>query len=364
MRAEVSLIIEVLKYPESVLEYNSTDWQIILSQGYRHRLLGRLFCLLSDKQLNDHIPEALRWHFQSMQHLSLAHSRDMHIEKLKIEKALKMVGVQPVFLKGLAYDLAKDASSKGRLYADVDIYIPREQIPAAEHALKLNGWFQEEMADYDVAYYRNWMHEIPPLVHKERAVTLDVHHHLLPLTCRFAFSVDKLNLSKAGGHLVLDRDDRILHSACHLFMETEFNKGLRDLSDLDLMFRQHAGADENFWFSITSRADELGLGRLFFYALRYCHQILGTPVPQQILEKCHRQWAPSFGLSVLDWLFTKVLTEPVNANSRFALRSAHYLMFIRGHWLKMPLHILLYHSLHKGWKGFMSMLQRSENVKE
>ncbi len=37
---------------------------------------------------------------------------------------------------------------------------------------------------YDDLYYRQWMHELPPLVHGERGRMVDVHHTILPLTAR------------------------------------------------------------------------------------------------------------------------------------------------------------------------------------
>ena len=37
---------------------------------------------------------------------------------------------------------------------------------------------------YDDAYYRRWMHELPPLIHRTRDRMIDVHHTILPLTAR------------------------------------------------------------------------------------------------------------------------------------------------------------------------------------
>ena len=40
------------------------------------------------------------------------------------------------------------------------------------------------LTPYDDAYYRDHMHELPPLIHKERDRMIDVHHTILPLTAR------------------------------------------------------------------------------------------------------------------------------------------------------------------------------------
>ena len=70
----------------------------------------------------------------------------------------------------------------------------------------------------------------------------------------------------------------VLHSAAHLFQDGELNGGLRDLVDLDSLLR-HFGSDENFWGGLVSRAQTMDLERPLYYALRYCEQWLGTPVP-------------------------------------------------------------------------------------
>ena len=37
---------------------------------------------------------------------------------------------------------------------------------------------------YDQRYYREWMHELPPLLHVRRQTALDVHHAIAPETAR------------------------------------------------------------------------------------------------------------------------------------------------------------------------------------
>ncbi|GAB3036349.1 nucleotidyltransferase family protein [Bowmanella dokdonensis] len=354
------LICAVLTQPDRIKGFDLPNWQALLSQGYSARLLGRLYSLFTERELFRYVPDELKWHFSSAFELSLSHARDMHIEVEKVEAALRMVGIVPVFLKGVAYDLASDRSGKGRLYADVDIYVPVEQLPSAEHALGLHGWRSEKLSDYDNEYYRRWMHEIPPLVHAERAVTLDVHHSLLPLTCRYAFSAKRLMMeSTMGGHRILCNTDRILHAICHLFMESEYDKGLRDLSDLDLLLRQHAETDPLFWTRLLERADDLGVGRLCFYALRYTLMIFNTPIPEDVAEQSQRKWAPNpIVLRLADSLFLRVLTTPPPTDGNLSIRLAHFAMYVRGHWLRMPLRLLIPHLLRKGWMGLSAGLSK------
>src|SRR3546814_20445808 len=60
----------------------------------------------------------------------------------------------------------------------------RSRLDAVEAGLIAAGWEWVKPDHYDDQYYRRWMHELPPLIHKERDRMIDVHHTILPLTAR------------------------------------------------------------------------------------------------------------------------------------------------------------------------------------
>jgi hypothetical protein len=88
-------------------------------------------------------------------------------------------------LKGAAYVAAGLPAAAGRLFNDIDLLVPREQLPQAESALMLAGWHASGLSEYDKRYYRRWMHEIPPLQHVQRDTVIDLHHAILPETARY-----------------------------------------------------------------------------------------------------------------------------------------------------------------------------------
>ena len=86
------------------------------------------------------------------------------------------------------------------------------------------------------------MHEIPPLQHVKRGTVLDVHHNILPMTNRNmpnvdAFKLEQINVEGIGTINTLCATDLCIHSSVHLFSESEFQNGLRDISDFDLLLR-------------------------------------------------------------------------------------------------------------------------------
>ena len=91
-------------------------------------------------------------------------------------RALTPLGVPVILLKGTAYVAAGLDAGRGRSIGDLDILVPRFALPDVERALLAAGWEWVKEESYDDQYYRRWMHELPPLIHRERDRMIDVHH--------------------------------------------------------------------------------------------------------------------------------------------------------------------------------------------
>src|SRR3546814_5306140 len=81
--------------------------------------------------------------------------------------------------KGTAFAAAGLSAGVGRSIGDLDILVPRDRIDAVEAALLGAGWEWVKPDPYDDVYYRRWMHELPPLIPRERDRMIDVHHTIL-----------------------------------------------------------------------------------------------------------------------------------------------------------------------------------------
>ena len=165
----------------------------------------------------------------------------------------------------------------------------------AESLLRLHGWVTADPDPYDQRYYRQWMHELPPMRHVQRLSVLDVHHNILPTTARQHPDAAKLlaaaqPLVAHPGVFVLAPADMVLHSAVHLFNDGEFEHGLRDLCDLDSLLRQF-GCESGFWDELQQRAEVMDLVRPLYYALRYTRRFLDTPVPDRVVVERGRMQA-------------------------------------------------------------------------
>lgn len=242
-----------------------------IRQARSANLLAQLQTLFMQHDLASSIRTQPGHHLGWAATVATRHAQAVVAEVAHILKALS--GGPVILLKGAAYTMAALPHAAGRVYSDVDILVPREAIEEVESQLMIRGWLATHYYSYDQRYYRQWMHEIPPLQHIRRRSVIDVHHAILPLTMRVHPDSDKLReaavqLPERPDVMVLAPVDMLLHSAAHLFYEGELVHGLRDLLDLDALLRHFSGHPD-FWPRLVERAGELELTRCLFYALRY-----------------------------------------------------------------------------------------------
>ena len=348
------LLTQVLIHPETISGLTLRDWDLLIRQARHSNLLGRLASRLATCQLLTQVPAQPRSHLESALGVAQRQMQAVQWEVNRIVQALDQIPTPIILLKGAAYIMLQLPTAQGRLFSDVDILVSKPQLEAVELALKIHGWITTHHDAYDQRYYRNWMHELPPMQHLTRQTLLDVHHTILPETARY-HPDPKLLLEAAlpladDDHVkVLAPADMLLHSATHLFHEGELKHGLRDLTDLDSLLRHFSMQDETFWEKLIARAQQLDLARPLYYALRYTTMMLDTPVPPATLRAAQVN-APSWiTRKLMDALFRRAFQPPHPSCEDWLTKPALWMLFVRAHWLKMPPWLLLRHLFHKAF---------------
>ncbi|MBN7797459.1 nucleotidyltransferase domain-containing protein [Parahaliea mediterranea] len=346
-------LIELLRSPERAARLGDRDWDRLIPQARLARLLGSLYHCLDTLRPRPAIPEKVWRHLYAGHAVHVKQCRSLHFELRKLGVALAEAGERVVLLKGGAYILAGLPAASGRLISDIDILVQASNLHKVEAALGRHGWTSGSIDPYNDRYYRQWMHEIPPLGHGERHSTLDVHHTILPPTSDSSIDPEALwsaMVEAAPGVWMLAPVDMVLHSAAHLFHEGEFDHGLRDLLDLDRLLRHFAATEgEAFFPALAARAREMGLQRPLFYALRYTRRFLGTPVPDGFSRELLPRRPTAPGRRLMDFLFLRAFT-PNHSSCRLPFTApALFCLYVRSHYLRMPLRLLLPHLARKAW---------------
>jgi hypothetical protein len=337
------LLVRTLRHPQQLPSYSFHELSRLIDVAAHARLLGWLLTEFEDRQLPSGLPDWLQDRLLTMRALVREYERGVRWEIDRLHRAFMNTGLRWILLKGAAYVAASLPSGRGRKVADIDVLVPRDQLENAERALNIHGWRVAELEPYDERYYRNWMHELPPMVHDDRKSVVDLHHAILPLTSRLRPSSDRL-LARAmcvdDDVQVLCPSHMVLHAAAHLFHDGEVSGAVRDIVDLDSLLRSFS-ADASFWPDLIQEAQELDLTRPAYYALRYACRLLDTPIPPECLAEFSK-WAPIAPVRLLmDALVERTLTAGATAASSATATA----LYVRSHWLRMPPFMLARHLL-------------------
>lgn len=342
----------------------ASDWDLLVRVARRADLLARLAAGARQAGVWPALPEAPRRHLEGAEVLALRQQRELRDEVHCLAEALRPIGVPLVLLKGAAYAMTGHPAAQGRMVSDVDILVPHERLADVETALMMAGWVSTHRDAYDQRYYRQWMHELPPMQHMRRGTVVDVHHTLIPRTARLrpdprllldaARALPKTpHAGRPGDGLdvrVLSPLDWVLHSASHLMHEGDFALGLRGLVDLDALVRTGAEAPD-FWPALLERAARLDLVPPLFDALRYGQRLLAIPVPPAVMAglqaRLGRARRSAWRQALMDACFERALKPDHALCSDRWSPLARGLLYLRGHWLRMPPHLLLWHLLRK-----------------
>jgi hypothetical protein len=340
-----------LREPAQVLRWPLADWQTIIRLARRLRLLGRLAESVAAAGLLDAVPAPARRHLVAEIRQSRFRLRTLRWTMERAGLAFDGAGYPCVLLKGAAYVAQGLPIAAGRLPSDLDILVPRDALEDAQQRLQVHGWNEAELDAHDQQYYREWSHELPPLRHPQIGMELDLHHGILPPVARTtvdsAALLARLQPSGLPGWRVLAPVDQVLHSAAHLFLDSELRDRVRDLVDLDGMLRGFSQR-QVFWDDLLARADELGLVEPLWLALHFCTRWLDTPVPADALQWLRMRGPGTAARALLLPLLDAVLTpaNPDAVDTRRRDRAAT-LLLARHHLHRMPLRLLLPHLWHK-----------------
>jgi hypothetical protein len=265
-------LVRALADPGSVAALDADGWTALLTVARAEQLIGTLAYRLDGLAMPAPVAAILADARAGAEQAR----RGALWEAEMARRALAPLGCPVILLKGTAYAAAGLAAGRGRAIGDLDILVPRTALDAVEAALIAAGWEWVKPNTYDDAYYRRWMHELPPLIHRTRDRMIDVHHTILPLTARptpdaAAMIADAVPLD--NGLSVLSPADMIVHAAAHLFADGDLAGGLRNLWDIHCLIREF-GID-----GVAARAAHHGLDRAVMRAARQANALFDTPIP-------------------------------------------------------------------------------------
>lgn len=321
------LLVSALHDPAVTVALGADWWNALIAAAKAERLIAALAVRLDGHA----VPEAVRPILADARADADREGQQALWEADRAAFALRALDIPVILLKGTAYVAAGLPAGQGRFVGDLDILVPRAMMPDVEAALIGAGWEWVKEDAYDDAYYRQWMHELPPLIHVERDRLIDVHHTILPLTARSrpnaaALIADAVPIGE--GLFILSPEDRVVHAAAHMLADGDLQGGLRNLWDIH---------------SLLSQADRHRL------AERAALHDLKRPVAQVA-----RLAAALYGGGARLTLWDRLVIARLLARDGWGRETRKLLVFaffVRSHWLRMPPLMLARHLWTKWRKG-------------
>lgn len=353
---ERNLLLEALIAPETARCWSEAGWGLAIRQARTANLVAALAVRLQESPIPIEVPLLAQPIFSAARQ-TIAHRNETVLwECRQIAAALEAIDVMPILLKGAAYVADGLPLARHRHFGDIDVMVPRARLGEVETRLMIHGWLTTTSDAYDQRYYRQWMHEVPPLRQIHRGTTLDLHHALTPLTARYrADTMAVFAAARPAGALagvqVLSDEDQFLHAAVHLFAEGEADAALRNLYDLVELLKLRRAENADFVTRLLARARSIGLERPLFLAVHFLRRVFLL----EGLEEIERDLADARPsppvLRALQAVYTPLFqgSHPSVRSRGFVL--AKQALYLRGHWLRMPLRLLLPHLLRKSWRA-------------
>ncbi|MES3081233.1 nucleotidyltransferase domain-containing protein [Sphingomonas faeni] len=323
---DARILARALADPGSVVEFDAEGWTALLAMARAEQLIGTLAIRVDGLPMPATVKAVLADSSAAAEHGRRAALWEAEMAR----RALSAVDCPVILLKGTAFVAAGLSAGQGRSIGDLDILVPRASLDAVETALLTAGWEWVKPDPYDDAYYRRWMHELPPLIHRERDRMIDVHHTILPLTARITPDAEALivgSVALENGLRTLSPNGMLVHAAAHLFADGDLAGGLRNLWDIRCLVEEF-GTD-----GLDEEARRHGLHCEITRSLRLVEVLFGAGKASNFDRPYIRRITARDGWGRA--------TRPIT-------RLAFY---VRSHWLRMPPTMLARHLWTKWRKG-------------
>ncbi len=352
---EQERFIAIIADPKQVQQLSASDWEILLWVLDTARLEAWLNAQLASIGLKDSLPATVQTRLDSAMIYAERQQQQVRYECEVISSLMSEKCITPLFLKGAAYVISAEFNSAGRICSDIDALVKRDELDVAERQLKMNMWLSQDVDDYDDKYYREYAHEIPPMMQAERGTVLDLHHNLfLPVSGR-APKIEQFwakTTTSDNGLSTLKPAAALVHSMIHLLMNEEVTYGLRDCLDIQSIIDLHNS--EAFWQDVNTLVEGNGFTQEYQLLLLLLDALFGQQCVRERVKDM--QYTPNVKTRFWLWCYRKaVMPDHPQLRNPYA-GIARAAVYCRGHSQKMPLATLLKHSSVKIYKAVRKAL--------
>lgn len=216
------------------------DWPRLVQVAGQHLVTPSLANALRRHRLLDGLPVEIRDYLDGMRDLNRLRNRELRAALIDIARALNLLGIEPLLLKGANALLADDyPGAADRVIGDLDLGVPPGREAVAVSALRDLGYRPPPVTGAAGPLLpwegRPVSHHHPPLLHPTRPVKVELHRRLLynrrdDARLQVDLTATPHRLASGAVVRVPDAGTRLLHN----FLHAQINDRLRRLRCLNL----------------------------------------------------------------------------------------------------------------------------------
>ena len=260
------------------------DWNEVVETAVRQDLAPLLFKRLKESDARVRVP-ADAWERLRLAYFASA-SRNMQLyrELRVVLECLRSAAIPVIVLKGAYLAEAVYGDVALRPMCDVDLMVPSAELPRAQAALLDIGGVLE--GTEDVELFSKKRHHLPPVV--IRGFSIELHWTIIrptePVRVNVASLWNRAHAATTAGveGIALSPEDLLMHACLHLCCDHHLT-GLRSFCDITETIHHYRG--EMDWEQVVRSAREWGAARYVGLTLQLSRRMLGTGVPDGVLER-------------------------------------------------------------------------------
>jgi len=263
------------------------EWDVLIKSAQQHGVVLLLYFHLKSLVSENSIPPKIIKRLHNTFLWSARRNVLIYHELGKIIETLNILGIPVILLKGAYLAEGVYSNIAMRPMLDLDIMLRKEDLQQGEKALNKLGYSSKRpfIAEVDSVIHQH----ILPFT-KKNAVPVEVHWNIFDPAVPFLVDAEGLwrraqSFSLAGRESkVLCLEDQLLHLSIHCTYHHCFSMGLITLCDIDQIVKKFH--EKINWDSLLARAKKWGFERCIFLTLIMVSELLGTDVPQEVINSC------------------------------------------------------------------------------
>jgi hypothetical protein len=262
----------------------SPAWNEVVAIAAHHGLTPLLYTRLKQNDAQACVPADVWERLRQVYIASAVRGMRLYRELRTVLRCLRSAGIPVIVLKGAFLAEAVYGDAALRPMADVDLMVPRAELPRAQRVLLDMGGVHQQFEEIE-AYVRTKRH-LPQVV--VRGITIEVHWTIAsptgPVRVEAAGLWNRACPFSIAGVEVLapSPEDLMLHLCLHACYQNRLSE-LRGLVDIAETAKRFGGLLDRERFA--ARASAWGASRYVGLTLHLARSMLGAEVPDAVLEQ-------------------------------------------------------------------------------